>query len=37
MISDTADTSRHAASPKMTTAMYLTDSSRVRPAGTVSR
>ena len=37
MIRDTADTSRHAASPKITTAAYLTDSSRVRPAGTVSR
>ena len=37
MISDTAGTSRHAARPKITTAAYLTASSRVRPAGTVSR
>ena len=37
MISDTAVTSRQAARPKITTAVYLTVSSRVRPAGTVSR
>src|ERR1035441_2620358 len=36
-IKDTTETSRHDASPKITIAAYLTDSSLARPAGTVSR
>ena len=36
-ISAAAATVAHAARPKITTAAYLTASSRVRPAGTASR